>query len=163
MSDVFILVVEDEPAVRDAIARDLAPFTPAFRIEVTEDASDARAVLEEIAADGHRVGLVLCDHLLPGERGTDFLIALHGDPATHPIRKVLITGQAGHEDTIRAINEADLDHYIAKPWQPEELQRVVRNELTGWVIDHADDLLPYVAALDGPRLMEAIARRRTDR
>ncbi len=46
----------------------------------------------------------------------DFLVELNGDPATRPIRKVLITGQAGLEDTIRAVNEADLDHYIAKPW-----------------------------------------------
>lgn len=163
MSDVFILVVEDEPGVRDAIARDVAPFTAAFRIEVAEDAADARELLGEIRAQGDQVALVLCDHLLPGERGTDLLIALHQDPATRPIRKVLITGQAGHDDTIRAINEADLDHYVAKPWKPEYLQDVVREELTDWVLANADDLLPYVATLDGPRLLEAIGKRRWDR
>ncbi len=159
MSDLFILVVEDEPEVRDAIARDIEPFTPTFGVEVAEDAEDARAAMEDVAARGAQVALVLADHLLPGERGTDFLIALHDDPATQPIRKVLITGQAGHEDTIRAINRANLNHYIAKPWDPADLQDVVRDELTDWVIDHAEDVLPYVAVLDGPRLMDTLRNR----
>ena len=159
MSDVFILVVEDEPEVRDAIARDLEAFVPTFRIEVTEDAEDARVVLEECAERGDRVALVLADHLLPGERGTDLLIALHRDPATEPIRKVLITGQAGHQDTIRAINEAKLNHYVAKPWDGEALRTIVRDELTAWVIDEAPDVLPFVSVLDGPRLMEALRNR----
>ena len=159
MSDVFILVVEDEPEVRDAIARDLEAFMPTFRIEVTEDAEDARAVLGECAERGDRVALVLADHLLPGERGTDLLIALHRDPATESIRKVLITGQAGHQDTIRAINEAKLNHYIPKPWDGDELRTIVRDELTTWVIDEAPDVLPFVSVLDGPRLMEALRDR----
>jgi two-component system chemotaxis response regulator CheY len=159
VSDVFILIVEDEREVRDAIERDIEVFTPAFRIEVAEDAADARSAMEDCAGRGDRVALVLADHLLPGEQGTDFLIALHQDPETRSVRKVLITGQAGHEDTIRAINEADLDHYIAKPWQPDELQRVVRNELTDWVIANEEDVLAYVAVLDGPRLMETIRDR----
>ena len=49
--------------------------------------------------------------------------------------------------------------YIAKPWQPDELQRVVRNELTDWVIANEEDVLPYMAVLDGPRLMETIRDR----
>ena len=159
MSDVFILVVEDEPEVRDAIARDLEVFTPVFRIEVAEDAEDARAVMAECEARGDQVALVLADHLLPGERGTDFLIALQQDPATQSVRKVLITGQAGHQDTIRAINEADLNHYIAKPWDVEDMRLVVRDVLTTWVIDQEPDVLPYVAVLDGPRLMEALRNR----
>ena len=159
MSDVFILIVADEPEVRDAISRDVEAFTPVFRVEVAEDAADARAAMEECAARGDRVALVLADHLLPGEHGTDFLIALHRDEATRSIRKVLITGQAGHDDTIRAINEADLNHYIAKPWDPEDLRSVVRDELTGWVIEHEESVLPYVAVLDGPRLMETLRDR----
>jgi two-component system chemotaxis response regulator CheY len=159
VSDVFILIVEDEPEVRNAIERDVEVFTPGFRIEVAEDAADARSAMADCAARGDRVALVLADHLLPGEQGTDFLIALHRDPATRSIHKVLITGQAGHEDTIRAINEADLNHYIAKPWQPDELQRVVRDELTDWVIANEEDVLPYMAVLDGPRLMETIRDR----
>jgi two-component system chemotaxis response regulator CheY len=159
MSDVFILVVEDEPEVRDAIARDLEPFATAFRVEVAEDAADAREAMADVASRGDEVALVLADHLLPGEHGTDFLIALHRDEATSSIRKVLITGQAGHDDTIRAINEAKLNHYVTKPWDAEQLQAVVRDELTDWVIEHAESVLPYVSVLDGPRLMETLRNR----
>jgi two-component system chemotaxis response regulator CheY len=159
MSDVFILVVEDEPEVRDAIARDLEPFAAAFRIEVAEDAADAREAMADVRGRGDEVALVLADHLLPGEHGTDFLIALHQDPETETIHKVLITGQAGHEDTIRAINEAKLNHYISKPWNADELQAVVSDELTDWVIEHAESVLPYVSVLDGPRLMDTLRNR----
>ena len=159
MSDVFILVVEDEPEVRDAIARDLEPFTAVFRIEVAEDAADAREAMAELRSSGNEVAIVLADHLLPGEHGTDFLIALHQDPDTQAIRKVLITGQAGHDDTIRAINEANLNHYITKPWDAERLQSVVSDELTEWVIENAESVLPYVSVLDGPRLMDTLRNR----
>jgi two-component system chemotaxis response regulator CheY len=160
---ITILVLEDEPEVRDAIARDLEPFAAAFRIELTEDADDARQVLGDIDEAGDAVGLILCDHLLPGMRGTDFLVELDHDPGTQPMRKVLLTGQAGHEDTIRAINDGGLDYYVAKPWLVGDLQEVVRRQLTDYVLDESDDLLPYVNVLDGPRLLEAISEKGWDR
>jgi two-component system chemotaxis response regulator CheY len=72
---------------------------------------------------------------------------------------VLLTGQADHQDTIRAINDAGLDWYISKPWQLEELQAVVVRQLTDFVVDVGLDPLPYVSELDGARLMDAYARR----
>lgn len=161
MPDIAVLVVEDEPEVREAIARDLSPFREAFRLEFAEDAEDARAAIDDCDHRGDRLALVLADHLLPGERGTDLLISLHEDRSD--IKKVLITGQAGHGDTIRAINQADLDHYIAKPWSEEELQAVVRAELTDWVLENVKDVLPYVSVLDGARLLEGLSSRTWDR
>lgn len=163
MSQIVILVLEDEPEVRDAVVRDLEPFAGTFPVEVTEDADDARQVIAELQSRGDTVGLILCDHLLPGLRGTDFLVELDGDPDTRSMRKVLLTGQAGHDDTIRAINEGGLDHYVAKPWTRQELQRVVRSQLTEFVLAEAEDLLPYVNTLDGPRLLEEISNRGWDR
>ena len=163
MNRIAILVIEDEPEVREAIFRDLESFAGRFLIELAEDVGDARTVMDELSASGDRVGLALCDHLLPGERGVDFLVELNADPVTRRIRKVLITGQAGLEDTVRAVNEADLDHYIAKPWTVENLHEVVRQQLTDYVIDNEEDLLPFVAVLDGARLMAAISERGFDR
>jgi len=160
MSEIGILVVEDEPEVRDAVERDLAPFSGHFRIEMAEEVADAREVLEEWEREGTAVGLILCDHLLPGTLGTDFLIELHGGAATRSTRKVLLTGQAGLDETVRAVNEADLDYYyIAKPWTPEELHTMVRDQLTEFVLAGDFDLLSYVVVLDGPRLVEAAADR----
>lgn len=163
MNRIAILVIEDEPEVREAVARDLDTFSDHFQIELAEDVEDARTVMAELRSGGDRVGLALCDHLLPGERGVDYLVELNQSPNTRAIRKVLITGQAGLEDTIRAVNEADLDHYIAKPWTVENLHSVVKDQLTDYVIENENDLLPYVSVLDGARLMATIADRGFDR
>jgi two-component system phosphate regulon response regulator PhoB len=159
VSGIAIVVVEDEREVRDAVVRDLAPFTSHFRIEVAEDVADAKSLLAELAGEDVATGLILCDHLLPGVLGIDFLIELQGDAEYRSTRKVLLTGQAGLEDTIRAVNEANLDHYVAKPWAPEELHRVVRSQLTEYVVTSDGDVLPYVSILDGPRLLDAASER----
>lgn len=164
MTELVALVVEDEPEVRDALVRDLAPLAGSVRIEAAEDAEDAAAVVEEVAEAGDVLGLVLADHRLPGRSGVDLLVELEEDPAHRGVtRKVLVTGQADHADTIRAVNEAGLDHYIAKPWDPEELLAVTRASLTDAVLDAGLDPLAYVADLDGPRLLEAYGRRSSDR
>ena len=157
MSRLVILCIEDEDEVRDAVVRDLEVFEPTFLIEMAEDADDARQVVQEVVAADDAIALVIADHRLPGMQGTDFLIELHGQPDTAQARKVLLTGQAGHEDTIRAINEADLDHYISKPWTEEELHSVVREQLTEYVLKNVEDVLPYVAMLDGARLLQRLA------
>ena len=71
-------------------------------------------------------------------------------------RTVLVTGQADQDDTIRALNEAGLDHYISKPWDADALRAVVRDQLTNFVLAAEVDPLPYMALLDGVRIMEAI-------
>jgi two-component system chemotaxis response regulator CheY len=162
MNRITILCVEDEPEVRDALVRDLSPFADAFRIEAAEDANDALAVVRECGEAGDPIGLILCDHLLPGKLGADLLVELRAKPESAPARKVLVTGQAGLEETVKAVNDADLDHYIAKPWSREALHDVVRKYLTDYVIDEMDDLLPFVSILDGPRLLEA-QKDRTER
>lgn len=163
MTELAILIVEDEPEVRDALIRDIAPFEAQFRIEAAEDVDDARAALGSLTESGQQVALVLCDHLLPGVHGVDFLIELDEDKKTRPARKVLVTGQAGLEDTIRAVNDASLDHYIAKPWEEADLQAVVREQLTEYVARWVDDVLPYVSVLNGAKLMAVIAARGYDR
>lgn len=158
MNELVIVVVEDEPEVRTAIVRDLASLADAVRIDEADTVDDARRAMNEAAESGDRVGLVLADHRLPGESGVDLLVSINADPELRDIRTVLITGQAGHQDTIRAINEAGLDWYFAKPWDPEELVSVVRQQLTTFVIDAGLDLLRFVRVLDGPRLLEQYAR-----
>jgi len=157
MKRIVIVCVEDEAEVREAVLRDLSPFKPLMRIEAAEDVEDAKAVLRECEVDEEPIGLILCDHLLPGTRGVDFLIELNNDPRYAATRKVLITGQAGLEDTIRAVNEAGLNHYIAKPWNVDDLQNVVRKELTEYVIQTEENLVPFIATLDGQRILEVIA------
>ena len=158
MGELVILVVEDEPEVRAAIVRDLDRLVGSIRIDEATDVDDALAALDEALGAGDDVGLILADHRLPGRSGVDLLVSLHAEPERRAIRKVLITGQAGHADTIRAINEAGLSHYIAKPWDPDELVATAVQQLTDYVLDVGLDPLAHVDVLDGPRLLDAYAR-----
>lgn len=151
-----IIVLEDEPPVRDAITRDLQGFTGEIRVEPAEDVPDARDLIEEILADGDAVALLLADHRLPGETGVDFLVSTMADKRVASARRVLITGQADQSDTIRAINSGGLDHYIAKPWDPGELHAVVRDQLTNYVLEEGINPLPYLAHLDMERAMASV-------
>lgn len=160
MKNIAILCVEDEPEVREAVLRDLRPLEPHFLIESAGDTADAAAILAEFANQDVRCGLILCDHRLPGENGVDFLTRIHDVAEYRATRKVLLTGQAGHEDTIQAVNQAGLNHYLAKPWDPADLVATCKDQLTSYVLESADiDPMPYLAILDAPRLLEKIARR----
>ena len=154
-----ILVLEDEPPVRTALARDLAEFAGSVRIEIAESVDDAWEVIGEIAADGDALALILSDHRMPGATGVDFLVSSVEDPRTRSARRVLVTGQAGHQDTIRALNHGRLHHYIAKPWKADELKAVVRDQLTTFVLDNGVDPLIALPALDAERAMSALRRR----
>ena len=154
-----LLCVDDEAVVLDAVVRDLAPFEDAFRIETALSAAEAGEIVDGLAKRGNTLALVLCDHLMPGLSGTDFLIALDADPATRPARKILLTAQAGQDDTIRAVNQGGLDYFIAKPWQPDALCKIIRDQLTTFVIDRELNPLPYLAILDTARLAEYLQRR----
>ena len=151
-----ILSLEDEAEVRQALERDLEEFDGRVRLELAEDASDAWSVVDEIESDGDDLALVLSDHRLPGKSGVDFLVELTADPRFSSTRTVLVTGQADQSDTIKALNQAGLDYYIAKPWDPQTLRNVVREQLTDYVLETGIDPLPYMPVLDGVRIMESI-------
>lgn len=67
-----------------------------------------------------------------------------------------VTGQADQSDTIKALNQAGLDYYVAKPWDPQTLRNVVREQLTDYVLETGIDPLPYMPILDEVRIMESI-------
>jgi len=156
---IAILCVEDEPEVREAVLRDLRPLASHFHIEAAEDVADADAILAEFTNQEIVTGLMLCDHRLPGESGVDFLTRIATQPEFLHTRKVLLTGQAGHKDTIQAVNQANLNHYLAKPWDPAHLVETCKQQLTDFVIARPDiDPMPFLSILDAPRLLEKISR-----
>lgn len=151
---IFILVVEDELEVMEALVNDLEQFEEYFPIESANSSEEAKQVVEDIYTSGNEIGLVLCDHVMPGQNGVDFLIELQTNNVQHDAKKVLVTGQAGLEDTIQAINNAQLDHYIAKPWTKEQLEEVVTTQLTNYIMDRRYNPMQYMMILDSVRLSE---------
>lgn len=155
---IYILVVEDEPEVLDAIVRDISGFESHFVIEMADTAEEAREIIQSILDDENQIGLILCDHVLPGDNGVELLVEMQHNPQTESTQKVLITGQAGLEETVRAVNEADLKHYIAKPWEKEELVNIVKDHLTEFVLEHVANPMPFMSVLDGERIAEQIRK-----
>jgi response regulator RpfG family c-di-GMP phosphodiesterase len=157
-SKIYILVVEDEPEVLDAIVRDITQFESHFVIEMADTAEEAREIIQSILKEGNQIGLILCDHVLPGDNGVELLVEMQHDPQTESTQKVLITGQAGLEETVRAVNQADLKHYIAKPWEKEELVHIVKDLLTDYVLEHVSNPMPFMSVLDGERIADQIRK-----
>lgn len=156
MEDYVILCVDDEREILDAVMQDLEGFSSHFIIEGAESVAEAKEVIDEFSQERKKLALILCDHLMPEVKGVDFLIELNKEDATHSTRKILLTGQAGLEQTIEAVNRGGLDYYIAKPWEPEDLTKVVTDQLTTYMIRNEEDLIPYTAVLDQERIFQAI-------
>ncbi len=144
---IHILCVEDEPDVLDVIVRELSVLEDVFPVESAASSDEAREVLADIEAEGGSVGVIFCDHIMPGENGVEFLVSLRKTEQYRDTRKVLLTGQAGLDATVKAVNEAGLAHYIAKPWDADELVLVAREQLSRYVAARKLNPLPYLKHL----------------
>jgi DNA-binding NtrC family response regulator len=115
------------------------------RIDVVGSAEAASKALR-----GTRYDLVLCDYKLPGKSGVEFLReALEQSPDT---RRVLVTAYADLSVAVQAINEASVDNFIEKPFEPQE------------VVDKVQDLLDQKRAREQremafTRALDALRRR----
>ncbi|MCH6258557.1 response regulator [Puniceicoccaceae bacterium K14] len=156
MSKIYILCVDDEPDVLEVIVRELEIFEDYFPVETASSADEARAVIRDIEKSGDHLGLILCDHVMIGENGVDLLISMQNSDFTLDTRKVLLTGQAGLEATVDAVNRASLSHYIAKPWSKDEVIKVVKEQMTHFFLRSGHDTLPYAMILDPMTLAKAL-------
>jgi DNA-binding NtrC family response regulator len=148
MSKITIVCVEDEPDVLDAVIRELEPLEDLFIVEAAENAADARALLVKIRERGDECAVIFCDHIMPGETGVDLLVDLQKDDRWRRTRKVLLTGQAGLDATVKAVNQAELAHYIAKPWEQDEVLQVAKHEIALYFKARDLNPMPYLRHLD---------------
>jgi thioredoxin reductase (NADPH) len=128
-----IVVVDDEPTVLAAVARDLRRgFGEHYRIVRAGSGEEGLEALRELARRGEQVALLVADQRMPGLSGTDYLVRAREIVPT--AKRVLLTAYADTEAAIQAINEVSLDYYLLKPWDPpeEELFPPVRDLLGAW-------------------------------
>jgi len=128
-----IVVVDDEPAVLAAVARDLRRgFGERHRIVRATSGEEALDVLRELVRRGEQVALLVADQRMPGLSGTDYLVRAR--EIVPSAKRVLLTAYADTQAAIQAINEVDLDYYLLKPWDPpeEQLFPVVEDLLSDW-------------------------------
>ena len=148
METLNIICVDDQQEVLDSVMRDLRPLTTHVRLEEASSVADCMQLIEQIDDDGDHVAIVISDQVMPEETGTELLGRITADRRFGKTRKVLLTGQATHADTINAINDGHIDNYIEKPWQPEKLLATVKRLLTLYVLDAGLDHTEYMPVLD---------------
>jgi thioredoxin reductase (NADPH) len=119
MSKPVVLVVDDDPQVLAAVRRDVrSRYRENYTVMGAGSGSEALATVRELKARGDSLALVLSDQRMPGMLGVELLTQVR---ELYPLaRRALLTAYSDIDAAVRAINEAHLDHYLSKPWDPPE-------------------------------------------
>ncbi len=112
-SDKTVLIVDDEPAIREMIA--VALEMADYRCLEARDALEAHAIVVDSKPD-----LILLDWMLPGASGIELARRLKRDEATAEIPIIILTAKAEEDNKIQGL-EVGADDYITKPFSPREL------------------------------------------
>jgi response regulator RpfG family c-di-GMP phosphodiesterase len=111
-----LLVVDDEQDVCDSV-HDL--LRREFRVLKARSAAEGIKLMET-----SEVHIIMTDQRMPQVTGVEFLSKIRqGHPQAV---RMLFTGFADLESIVAAINQGHIFQFLKKPWQPEELERAVR-------------------------------------
>jgi len=133
----IIFSVDDDQQVLQAIQYDLRKqYRKQYRILSTSSAREALDSLTELKKKGEEVALFLSDQRMPEMTGVEFLAQAR--KVFPNAKRALLTAYSDIDAAVRAINEVQLDYYIAKPWDPpeEKLYPVLDDLLGDWMSDY---------------------------
>jgi len=111
----LLLVVDDDPGIRDLLSRYLAQ--QGYRVEVVGDGREMDQWLQHKRPD-----LVILDLMLPGEDGLSLARRLRSDS---DVPVVMVSARGDEVDRIVGL-EVGADDYLAKPFNPRELLARIR-------------------------------------
>ena len=113
-----ILIVDDEPAIRDMVAFALrkGEYEPVH-------AGDAREAQTAIA--DHVPDLILLDWMLPGTSGLELARRWRKEALTREIPIIMLTARGEENDRVGGL-EAGVDDYVVKPFSARELLARIR-------------------------------------
>ena len=117
-----VLIVDDDEVIRRLIAVNLQ--LEGFDVETAVDGQDC---LDKVGSVGPQV--ITLDVMMPRLDGWETAVRLRKSPETAHIKVVLITARAQEDDKNRGTH-VGADAYLTKPFDPNEMIRVVR-ELAG--------------------------------
>ncbi|MCI0688884.1 MAG: response regulator transcription factor [Sporichthyaceae bacterium] len=121
-SPIRVMVVDDHPIWRDAVARDLA----GAGFDVVATASDAGQAIR--IAPAVRPDVVLLDMQLPDQSGVEVTRAVL---AALPATRVLVLSASGEPDQVLEVMKAGATGYLVKSAGPDELVDAVRRTAAG--------------------------------
>ncbi len=108
-----ILVIEDDPSIRDHLVR-MREFE-GFRVETAVDGREGILKARDLVPD-----VVICDLLMPGVNGFGACRVLRDDPVTSGIPTIVISALGSPSDREK-IEELGVDAYLSKPFRNQDL------------------------------------------
>ncbi len=113
-----ILIVDDEPAIRDMVAFALrkAEFEPVH----AGDAREAQSAIADKVPD-----LILLDWMLPGTSGLELARRWRKEHLTREVPIIMLTARGEENDRVGGL-EAGVDDYVVKPFSARELLARIR-------------------------------------
>ena len=115
---VHVLVVEDEPEIRQLVALHLK--REGLRVDTAGSAEEAVALIEK-----QSYGLLLLDWMLPGASGLDITRSIRRRADRDDLAILMVTARAEATDIVMGL-EAGADDYLTKPFEPAVLLARVR-------------------------------------
>ena len=108
-----ILIVDDEPAIREMVAFALrkGDYDPIH----AGDAREAQTAIADRVPD-----LILLDWMLPGTSGLDLARRWRKEALTREVPIIMLTARGEENDRVGGL-EAGVDDYVVKPFSPREL------------------------------------------
>lgn len=131
---IKILFVDDEQLILGALRRSLR--REGFELYFTADPNSALSLVGE-----HQIDVVVCDYMMPEMSGVEVL-GLIGR-LHHDVVRIMMTGQADRQATIRAINEGNIQRFIEKPWDDADLKRILHEIARNLQIRRAVEPRPH--------------------
>jgi len=148
-----ILIVEDEPAIRELIAVNLRH--AGYTVSEAETAEAARIQLDAGLPD-----LVLLDWMLPGQAGIEFARKLRAEARTAKLPIVMLTARAQEGDKLQGF-DVGADDYVTKPFSPRELLARVRALLRRASPEASEDPIEIAGLRLEPSTFRVYAGERT--
>ena len=108
-----ILIVEDEPAIREMIAYALR--TQSYQPILAQDGKEAVQAINEKIPD-----LILLDWMLPGITGIELVRRFRKEAATRDVPIIMLTAKGEESDRITGFDNG-VDDYVVKPFSAREL------------------------------------------
>src|SRR5579864_3340606 len=119
MPKPILLTVDDDPDVLRAIERDLrSQYGAAYRVLSSDSPEAALDLLKGLKLRSDSVALLIADQRMPRMDGVQFLQKAR--EIFPEAKRALLTAYADTNAAISAINEAGINYFFLKPWDPPE-------------------------------------------
>src|SRR5436190_1519332 len=133
MAKPILLSVDDDSGVLRAIERDLrSQYGAEYRVIGSDSPEGALEVLKQLKVRNDNVALLLADQRMPRMDGVEFL--QEGMRIFPDAKRALLTAYADTTAAISAINQANINYFFLKPWDPptEHLYPQLDDLLDDW-------------------------------